>query len=129
MNNNIKKPLVHFISSLLTLKGWEDISEPILFQGEFSGNSKNLIDYFDDSSTLNKSMENKNYTLLLDTLASYDSAIEDDWLPDVIEGLSTPKAYLFLQEIKNILEENIPDEKIKEELVKRYHVINDSTNN
>ena len=63
MNNNIKKPLVHFISSLLTLKGWKDISEPILFQGEFSGNSKNLIDYFDDSSTLNKSMENKNYTL------------------------------------------------------------------
>jgi len=129
MNNNIKKPLVHFISSLLTLKGWEDISEPILFQGEFSGTSKNLIDYFDNSSTLNKSMENKNYTLLLDTLASYDSAIEDDWLPDVIEGLSTPKAYLFLQEIKNILEENIPDEKIEEELVKRYHVINDSTNN
>jgi len=126
MNLNLKKPILTFINSLLTLKGWQDISQPIIFQGEFSGKSKNLIDYFDDTSLLQKNMQNKNYTLLLETLLSYDSAIEDDWLPDSIEGLPIPKAYLFLNEIKNILEKNILDKKIETELIKKYHLINDS---
>jgi len=121
MKNNLKQPLLKFINNILTFKGWQNIGEPLIFMGDAKDASYDLDDYFDDSSVLKEAMENENHTLLLETLSSYDTAIEDDWLPDLIEGLPIPKAYLFLQEIKNILQENIPDSKIEKELIKRYN--------
>ena len=121
MKTNLKQPLLKFINSILTFKGWQNIGEPLIFMGDAKDASYDLDDYFDDSSVLKEAMENENHTLLLETLSSYDTAIEDDWLPDLIEGLPIPKACLFLQEIKNILQENIPDSKIEKELIKRYN--------
>jgi hypothetical protein len=123
MDNDIKKPILYFIDTLLTLKGWYDINQPILFQGDFSNQSKNFHDYFDNELVLKANLENPNYKLLFETLISYDLAIEDDWLPDSIEGLSIPRAHLLLKEIKSILEEDIPDKYIEKELIDRYHKV------
>jgi hypothetical protein len=54
-------------------------------------------------------------------LQSYEEAlIHQDWLlQDKIEGLSIPKAYLFLKVIKVILENNVPDKEMENELINR----------
>jgi hypothetical protein len=54
-------------------------------------------------------------------LQSYEEAlIHQDWLlQDKIEGLSIPKAYLFLKVIKVILENNVPGKEMENELINR----------
>ena len=121
--NRLRLACIEYINVLLTLKGWHDISEPILFSHPFSGCSKNINDYFKDVIVLYELMNTPEYKLLIETLLSFDRALEDDWLPDTIEGLSISQAYLFLQEIKNILEEEIANDQIESELILRYNKV------
>ena len=78
MKTTPKQSILNFINALLSLKGWHDISEPVLFQGEFSFCSKELRGYFNDDETLQNILENEHYKLLLETLLSFELAIEDD---------------------------------------------------
>ena len=118
MTNNLKKKILTYINNLLVLKGWENIDEPITFP-----TSKAFYTYLPKEVELINLLQNKDLSLLIETILAYDKAIEDDWLPDDILNLSIPYAYLFLKEIKEILDKNIPEKNIKEELTRRYHII------
>lgn len=121
MKNELKNSLLNFIDTILTLKCWHNINELIVFDKSLIGASKTINDYFKDMSLYTESINNKKLELLMQILELYDKALEDDWVDDEIMHLPINKAYLFLKEIKNILEENIIDENIEEELIKRYH--------
>ena len=114
----VKKKIIDYIDNLLNLNVWNDKNALITIDADMNR-------YMDEKvyNFLNK----KEFRLLLETLESYEDAfLHHDWLlEEEIEGLSLPKAYLFLQEIKKILESNIPDENIEEELIKRYNQIRD----
>jgi len=124
MKTELKESLLKYINNILHLKCWENISEPIIFDKSKNYYSKTLIDYFSNDSLLINSKKNKNLSLLIKTLEAFDEALDEDWLPNNIINLSVPtEAYLFLKEIKNILEEDIDDNEIENELTKRYNII------
>jgi len=116
MINPIKKKIIDYIDNLLSLNVWNDKNSLITIDIDMNS-------YMDEKvyDFLNK----KEYILLFETLESYEDAfLHHDWLlEEEIEGLNIPQAYLFLQEIKKILESNIPDENIEEELVKKHNQI------
>jgi len=125
MDVNTKKSALCFIDNLLTLKSWHDVSEPILFQDKASGESKSLNDYFCNDVALAEACEASNTKLLFETLIAYDTAIEDDWLPDTLLGLSTKKAYYFLNEIKRLLENKPLSSSLEEALIQSYTKVKD----
>ena len=129
MKTELKESLLKYINNILHLKCWENISEPIIFDKSKKYYSKTLIDYFSNDSLLINSKKNKNLSLLIKTLEAFDEALDEDWLPNNIINLSVPtEAYLFLKEIKNILEEDIDNNEIENELIKRYNKIKNQHN-
>jgi len=118
MNQDIRIKLIKYIEGILTLKVWKEHNALINKDCNIPRNV-----YIDESH------KDKRFKLLFETLITYEEAfIHHDWLlQNTIEGLSISHAYLFLKEIKNILEEDIADDKLESSLVEAYHKIKDLT--
>lgn len=117
MNKIVREALLEYVNDLIKLNVWNN-NKSLIFH------NCDMQSYFKINNIWNLLQENK-YELLLKTLQSYEEAlIHHDWLlQDKIEGLSIPKAYLFLKEIKDILENNVPDKEMENELINRYKMI------
>ena len=103
MNQQAKKSMIEFIDAILTLDAWHNIGSVLLFPESTKNKGLELRNYFDDINILWDMDKDDNFELLIDALKSYDSALEDDWLPNLIIGLPIPKAYLFLKDIREII--------------------------
>ena len=125
MKKELKKTLLNIIDNVLTLKGWDKISEPILFDKSTSNTSKYINNYFEDMIIFREAKKNKELSLLIETIGDYEKAIEDDWFPDEIVNLTVPKAYLFLKEIRRIIC-TITDKSIEQELIDTNNKIENS---
>lgn len=123
MNKMVKEAFLEYVNDLIRLNVWNDNKALIIHNCDMQA-------YSNISNIWNLLRENQ-YELLLNTLQSYEEAlIHHDWLlQDKIEGLSIPKAYLFLKEIKDILENDVPDKEIEKELINRYKQIEISIEN
>ena len=126
MNTELKNTLLSYINTILSLKAWKNTSEPILFEGKYKGASKELLYYFDNIDLYSISRKNRDYKLLLETIEEFENALDNDWFPYEIIGLTIPQAYLFLKEIKQMLESDIEDEKIENMLIEKYHEVKNS---
>jgi len=122
-----RKNILEFVNNLLSLQVWEDVSKVIYLDKNnnfVSNDFFSLANYFDSIEDYLENKKSMQDSLLWLILEGYDDLnIYGDWLPDRILDLSIPQVYLFLKEIKNILESNIPDEQIDEELMKKYNEI------
>ena len=120
MKKDIKNSLLNYINDLLKLEIWRNNKALIMHNCDMN----NYIDYADKYNYLKQS----EFELLLETLQAYEEAlIHHDWLlEDRIIGLTIPQAYLFLKEIKQMLESDIEDEKIENMLIEKYHEVKNS---
>ncbi len=59
MKKELKKTLLNIIDNVLTLKGWDKISEPILFDKSTSNTSKYINNYFEDMIIFREAKKNK----------------------------------------------------------------------
>ena len=125
MNQQAKKSMIEFIDAILTFDGWHNIGSVLLFPKGTENKGKELRDYFDDINVLWNMDKDNNLELLVDAIQSYDNALEDDWLPDYIIGLPTPKAYLFLKDIKEIIL-TVEDKDIEDALIDARNKLLDS---
>ncbi len=94
MNPQGKKSIIEFIDAILTLDAWDNVGSVLLFPEDTSNKGKELRNYFDNINIYWDMGKDDNLTLLIDSIESYDRALEDDWLPNNIVGLPIPKAYL-----------------------------------
>jgi hypothetical protein len=126
MKKELQIPLLDFIDTISTFKGWHNIGEPLIYTGKKKDRIfKAIFQYFDDSNIMRKARENKYTSHLIEILYEYDEAVDDDWLPDYVVALPTKQAYFYLLEIKRIIL-TAKDEDIEEELRIAYDKIADT---
>ena len=117
MNKIVQETLLEYVNDLIKLNIWHD-NKALIFHNCDMLTYSRIVSIWDI-------LKKTEYQLLLETLQSYEEAlIHHDWLiQDKIEGLPIQKAYLFLKEIKNILENDIHDKNIEQELINKYKKI------